>query len=103
MTFTVVFQSTVKNLSYMLAFEPCPIWKKRNECLINLNPSTPYYQLGSIKKLIEREKLDGLIESKECVLIIQQDGHGSPQDLNNLELDLQQEGFNYSVCSFPTQ
>ena len=28
MTFTIVFQSIFKNLAYMLAFEPCAVWKR---------------------------------------------------------------------------
>lgn len=98
MTFTLVFKSISNNLAYMLAFEPCPIWKRDSTWSLNLNSETPKYQLGSIRKLLDRQKLESAISEKECVIIIQKNGHGSNEDLENLKLDLEQEGFRYSIC-----
>ncbi|MGE5474796.1 MAG: hypothetical protein ACM3UU_11305 [Ignavibacteriales bacterium] len=102
MTFTVVFKSINTNLSYMLCFEPSPIWRKFDEWLINLNQKNPHYEIGGVKKLLEFEKLDTVItsEDKECFIIVQNEGHGSFEDLNNLHRDLINEGFRVSISTF---
>lgn len=76
MTFTVVFKSISRNLSYMLAFEPCPIWKRDSTWSLNLNPETPEYHLGSIRKLLVHQKLESTISEKECVIVIQKTDMG---------------------------
>ena len=44
-----------EHLSYGLVFMPSPVWVNRVGMLINLNPSSPKYQLGSVKKLLDKE------------------------------------------------
>ena len=46
-----------------LVFIPCPVWIKGDEQLINLNPSSPRYQLGSVKKLLDKENLKFSLKS----------------------------------------
>lgn len=101
MTFTIVFQSISYNLAYMLAFEPCPVWKKDLDSAPFLvpNPSNPHYELGSVAKLIKHENLIELISGRNCVVVIQEEGHGSEEDLKTLLLDLDNEGFGYNTCS----
>lgn len=99
MTFTVIFKDKSRNLSYMLGFEPCPIWRKiDDDWFINLNPETPKYQLGSIRKLIEKE--DIMVNNRQAIIVIQEEGYGTYEDFDNLKRDLRQEGFKYSIVSF---
>ena len=99
MTFTIVFKGIHANLSYMLCFEPCPIWRKQgSDWTIVPNRHNPHYEIGSLKKLLNHEK--GLIREKECIIVIQQEGHGTQDDLKNLQLDLDGEGFKYQSVSF---
>ena len=46
-----------KHLSYGLVFMPSPVWVNRDGILINLQPSSPKYQLGSVKKLLNKTML----------------------------------------------
>lgn len=69
MEFTLVFERTEAHRggNYNLVFEPCPIWTKGGNWLINLNPENPHYQHGSLKSLIEQE---GLQDAKRCIVIV---------------------------------
>ena len=84
-----------QHLSYGLVFIPSPVWIKGREQIINLNPNSPKYQKGSIKKLLEKENLkfdkDG---NNEAVIVINNIGNGESDDLVNLESDLKSNGFN---------
>lgn len=101
MTFTIVFQSITNNLAYMLAFEPCPVWKKASdsEPFLVPNPNHPHYELGSVAKLIKHENLTELISGKNCIVVIQKEGYGTDEDLKTLLLDLDNEGFCYTTSS----
>ena len=83
-----------KHFSYGLVFIPCPVWVKGDEQIINLNPSSPEYHKGSIKRLIEKENLQHIInEGSEAVLVVNDIGHGTEKDLTTLKEDLVDEGF----------
>lgn len=99
MEFTVVFERSQinRNCNYDLVFEPCPIWNKNGEWLINLNPESPYYQKGSVKRLIEHE---GLHDIKNCIVVVHNYGEGSAKDLETLEQDLNEQKITYKVVDF---
>ena len=92
---TIRSEKTLANhFSYGLVFIPCPVWVKGDNHLINLNPSSPEYQKGSIKQLIEKENLYHIItEGPEAVLVVNDIGHGTEKDLTTLKEDLVDEGF----------
>ncbi|WP_102345900.1 hypothetical protein [Bacillus sp. Marseille-P3661] len=99
MNFTLVFKGIERNLSYMLAFEPSPVWKKHDhEWLVVVEPRKPEYHVGGLRQLLNHEKEN--INEKECIVIIQHEGHGTHGDLRNLELELQHEGIRYQLVSF---
>ena len=80
--------------SYGLVFIPCPVWIKGDAQLINLNPSSPRYQLGSVKKLLDKENLKFSMENKnEAAVVVRHVGHGQEEDMNNLKVDLSANGF----------
>jgi len=86
------------DFSYGLVFTPCPIWVKGQRSILNLNPSRPDYCLGSVQRLIQKEHLgEKLKEEKEAIILVHPIGHGSAEDLANLQLDLIQEGFTVKV------
>ena len=87
-----------KHYSYGLVFIPCPVWVKQDKQIINLNPESPKYRNGSIKKLINCESLDKeLINDKEAIVNIRNIGHGTNEDMYNLLNDLNDEGFDVSI------
>lgn len=96
MKFTVVFGSHESyDLSYGLVFIPSPCWVKAGEVLVNLNPESPHYQLGSVRKLLEKEEASAALATgpRRCVVVIHDVGNGSSEDLDRLEMDLRQQGF----------
>jgi hypothetical protein len=101
--FTVVFHSSEGvDLSYGLLFVPCPVWSKGESWVVNLNPESPSYQLGSVKKLLGVEPIiEGLAGSaRECLVVVHQVGHGDEAQLHLLQEDLESEGFKVSLCRF---
>lgn len=102
MKFTVVFGSHESyDFSYGLVFVPSPCWVKAEEVLVNLNPESPHYQLGSVRKLLEKEGASAAALAtgpRRCVVVSHDLGHGSQEDLERLETDLQQEGFTVTMC-----
>jgi hypothetical protein len=50
-------QTYQDDLSYGLVFIPCPAWIQGANQILNLNPERPDYRMGSIKKLIDQERL----------------------------------------------
>jgi hypothetical protein len=54
MQFTFVFESSEGiDLSYLLCFIPCPVWKKGDFEVINLHPEYPDLKLGDLKICID--------------------------------------------------
>ncbi len=96
MKFTIVFRSYESyDVSYGLVFIPCPVWIQGKREIINLNPEFPEYKIGSVKRLIKTEKIKEHLtkEIRDCTLIVYPEGNGTKNDLENLEKDLEQEGF----------
>ncbi len=101
MKFTVVFPSQESHdHSYGLVFNPCPAWVQGEKELLNLNPEFPYYQPGSVKRLMEQQGItpDRLSKSSRTVsVLIHPTGSGAQSDLETLLYDLKEEGFWVSV------
>jgi hypothetical protein len=96
MTFTLIFKSIERNLSYQLCFEPSPIWRKiDHDWHLIPNRSSPHYQLGYLAQLLKKERIR--LEHKKCIIVIQEEGHGSEEDFHTLKLDLENEGFQYKA------
>lgn len=88
MQFTFVFESKEgQNLSYLLCFIPCPVWKKGNKEIINLHPEFPHFKVGDIKSLLEKENVSDI---KNAVLIIHKCGHATKNDLFNINMEFEQ-------------
>lgn len=93
MQFTLVFDSHEgENLSYMLCFIPCPIWKKGDKELLNIHPEYPHFRVGDIEKLIQKERLEKI---KRVILIIHKTGHATIKDLENILLEMKSLGISY--------
>ncbi len=101
MHFTVHFRSEKvyqQDLSYGLVFIPCPCWTKGNRIVINLNRENPHYQMGSVRKLIEKERLDQWLgEQPQAIVLVHQIGHGTEKYKQKLLNDLDNEGFAVQV------
>lgn len=99
MEFTLVFERSQSHRggNYNLVFEPCPLWDENGVWWLNLNPETPEYKKGSLKRLIEGK---GLQENKKCLLVVHNYGYGDTSVLETLESELKEEGINYKVVNF---
>jgi DNA transposition AAA+ family ATPase len=87
------------NYAYMLCFEPTPIWRKNDDdWYLRLDNSSPNYKKGSLSKLINKDNIN--LQEKQCIIIINEDGYGSYEDLETLKADLTENGFIYSIVSF---
>ncbi len=81
-----------------MVFIPCLVLVKENEHIINLNPSSPKYHKGSVKRLIEKEKIYHFFKvDKEAVLVVRDIGYGAEEDMNYLNDDLAANSFNVKV------
>ena len=94
MQFTFVFESNEgQNLSYLLCFIPCPVWKKGCKEIINLHPEFPHFKVGDIKSLLEKENVSDI---KNAVLIIHKSGHATKDDLLNIQTEFEQLKISYT-------
>lgn len=103
MHFTVTFASRYEeNLSYGLAFLPCPVWMRQgsnmgeSDCWLTVpDRSRPDYRIGHVSALFGTEP--GLRQSAmvtpHAVVIAWPSGYGTENDLATLLADLQWEGF----------
>jgi|SRR5690625_19391 len=99
MSFTVVFNTINENRSYLLSFRPTPMWIINPKQKIVVTRKSPQYQLGGVKKLL-KETYSEFPEGKKCVIIIHSLGYGSKKDLQTLQEDLTNEGFEYEVFNW---
>lgn len=106
MTFTLVFNSVLRNKSYMLVFEPVPIWRISKGREVVVTRKSPKYPYGGLRQLFEAVNFKVETEetkfpdSKQCIIIVHPQGYGTEEDLNTLKEELNQEGFEYQVISF---
>jgi hypothetical protein len=95
MQFTFVFESFEgTNLSYLLCFIPCPVWKKGDAEIINLHPEYPIVKAGDLKTLIDIEKIT---EIKKLAVVIHGSGHGTPNDLSIILQELEELDLKYNL------
>ena len=95
MQFTFVFESFEgTNLSYLLCFIPCPVWKKGDREFINLHSDNPNLKLGDLKALIDIEEIN---MTKKLVVVIHNSGHGSQNDLTIILNELEKLDLKYSL------
>jgi len=101
MHFEITFRNTEEldtHHSYGLVFIPSAVWVKGKHQLINLNTKGPAYELGGVKRLLEKEGLDHVSSNgAEAVVVINHIGHGSSDDLETLKDDLRANGFRVTV------
>ena len=97
MQFTFVFESKEgQNLSYLLGFIPCPVWKKGENELLNLHPEEPHFRVGDIETLINEEGLSGI---KRVIVIIHKAGHATSKDLENVINELKLLGISFELVN----
>ena len=99
MHFSIILRNNqLEENLYGLQFIPSPVLVKGTKQLLNLNPDSPGYKLGSIKKLLDKENLKfNPKENNAADVLIRDVGHGTKQDLNQLTNDLKSNGFNVKV------
>lgn len=104
MRFTVTFQAAEdRDYSYGLVFTPCPVWVQATREILNLNPASPHYNLGGVKRLFATERMElGESNEKRCVVVAHSDGHGEDMDLAALLSDLGSEGFSPRLLRLPS-
>jgi len=100
MHFTVVFRSHESaDLSFSLVFTPVPVWMQGDRKIVNLYQEVHQdhqgYELGDLKPLFKRAHVEAKLAqgARNAVVIVQDTGHGSKDDLANLKADLVSEGF----------
>lgn len=95
MQFTFVFESFEgTNLSYLLCFIPCPVWKKGDTEIINLHPEYPNIKVGDLKTLIDIEKITNV---EKLAVVIHGSGHGTITDLSIILNELEELDIKYSL------
>jgi len=100
MHFTVVFRSHESiDLSFSLVFTPVSIWMQGDRKIVNLYQDVHQdhsgYELGDLRPLLELADVEAKLAqgARNAVVIVQDTGHGSKDDLANLKADLASEGF----------
>ena len=93
---TLISDETIEeNISYGVLFLPSVVFVENNEKLLVPNPATPKYELGFFEKLLmTKSNLINLKGNKKAHVLIEDIGHGTKADLDNLVLDLNQNNFN---------
>ncbi len=98
MRFTLVLdRKSEQGSSYELIFEPCPVWSRGKEMVLNLNPHNPHLQKGCVKRLFE---VDSITDAGSAIVVVHDVGHGSAEDLDVLVDDLDALGLKYKVIKF---
>ena len=95
MYFTLMFADWNEGPSrtYDLVFHPCPVWMKGNETILIPNKENPRYEKGSLKMLIEKEKIgDSRFLTNRITVVIHYNGNGEDGDLERLVEDIEKEG-----------
>lgn len=96
MYFTLMFADLGEGPSrtYDLVFHPCPVWMRGKEEILVPNSRSPHYELGSLKMLIDKEKIaDSKILTDRVTVSIHYNGHGEDGDLETLIQDIENEGW----------
>ena len=102
MKFTLIFPTgEPDDLSIGMVFIPCAAWVDGRKTLLIPNPSTPHYERGYLRMLINLPTVASrlLLSQKWLVVVIHHVGHGSPQDLAKLLQDCEGEGYSVRLVN----
>ena len=97
MYFTLMFADAAEGPSrtYDLVFHPCPVWMRGKEILVIPDNSSPHYNLGHLRFLIDHEDLGSIqFLSRTVTVSVHYNGHGRDEDLDTLLEDLRNENYN---------
>lgn len=91
--------------SYMLAYQPVPIWIHGDDWVVNMNESGTSYTKGSFRLLLDYHNKKGirpLYSDNKCVLVCEQDweknaGYDDKTTLDRIISDIESEGFQVKV------
>ena len=96
MYFTLMFADAAEGPSrtYDLVFHPCPIWMRGEKALVTPDPSSPHYNLGHLRFLIDLEDLGSIKFLSSAVTVsVHYNGNGTDEDLETLLEDLRNENY----------
>jgi len=96
MQFTVVFdmESNLGDGSFSIRYHPAAHWMQGGKGLPVKIKSSPIYQFGSLKPLLEFANLnEDTLNSNKVVVVVHQSGYGDSECLENLIRDLRKENF----------
>ena len=109
MHFTLVFPEEgigPSSRTYHLVFHPVPIWTRYADDHTEWEVVNPFgsvdhrgesYQIGYLNPLLEKEGLSS-DPNPNVVLCVQPHGHGTEEDIETLNQDLELHGFKTIVC-----
>jgi len=108
LSFTVIIKGNNNSqISFVLAYEPCPEWKYGNNFITNMNSEDPHYRKGSFKQLLEyHEKSLGreIHQDRKCLIICNKEwehsGYDDSNTLNRIREDIESECFNVDIFQF---
>ncbi len=107
--FTIVIKcENGYQVSYQLAYQPCPIWMLGDEHVINMCDDGLYYQPGAFQKLIDfHESRNGrsIHPDKICTVICDDSwtsncGYDSNDTLKRIINDIENTGFTIKLIQF---
>jgi hypothetical protein len=96
MQFTVVFDmlSNLGDGSFSIRYHPAAHWMQGDKGLPVKIKSSPIYESGGLKPLLEFAKLDeDTLNSNKVVIVVHQSGSGDSECLENLIRDFRKENF----------
>jgi len=96
MWFTLLFDNGGRTETYDLVYAPCPIWMKDGEQVLVPFSSSPYYKIGSVKKLLN-DKKTSLSINWSIKIIIHEGQYGGKECLVSMIDDLLNCGFSPKV------
>ena len=99
MRFTVILDSAeASDHSFGLVFVPCPVWVQGTRTILNLNPESPRYERGGVRRLLDEERIAvGRDMSMRAVVVAHPEGNGTFDDFAVVIRDLEFEGFRVSA------
>ncbi|MEY5024805.1 MAG: hypothetical protein RLZZ244_333 [Verrucomicrobiota bacterium] len=100
MKFTVIFPShESEDLSFGVVFVPCICWIQGNRILLNPHPDRPHYRKGELPLFLDRTNTRPLLDPdrKNVVVVAHPVGHGTEKDLQLLQEDLWEAGFDTNL------
>ncbi len=107
--FTIVIKcENGYQVSYQLAYQPCPVWMQEDKYVVNMCDDGVHYKKGAFGKLLEFHKKDHgrvIHIDKQCLLIsdkkwTENAGYDSNDTLNRIVEDIESEGFRVTIIQF---